>query len=227
MQVAEALRQRKSTRAFLDRAVAPETLHRILDAARLCPSGVNTQPWQVAVVGGAAKGALQEKLEAAFRSGVEPRMDYQYYPRQWVEPYKSRRIECGLQLYESVGITRQDKQRRLDQWAANYRAFDAPVALFFFQDPGLETGSYLDYGMFFLAVMLLAVEEGLATCPQAALGEYPAIVKEFLDYPQDTVLLGGMAIGYEDPVAPVNNYRTSRLPVEDFARFVFEDDRKT
>ncbi|BDD88969.1 nitroreductase [Desulfofustis limnaeus] len=219
MTVREALARRKSTRAFLDREVEPQKLHRVLDAARHAPSGVNTQPWQVAVVTGDAKKKLQQQLEKAFRNGVPQAMDYQYYPLVWEEPYKSRRIECGLQLYQSVGISRQDKERRLDQWAANYRAFDAPVALFFFLDPWLQTGSYMDYGMFLMALMLAAVEEGLATCPQAALGEYPQIVKEQLGYAGDLVLLGGLAVGYEDPAAPVNSYRTSRLPVEAFTRF--------
>ncbi len=223
MRVSEALSRRKSTRAFLQQDIEPEKLRRILDAARHAPSGVNIQPWQVAVVTGTAKQQLQQQLEEAFRRGEERRMDYQYYPLQWQEPYKSRRIECGLQLYSSLGITRQDKERRQEQWAANYRAFDAPAALFFFIEPSLEIGSYMDYGMFLMAVMLMAVEEGLATCPQAALGEYPQLVKRALGYREDLLLLGGLAIGYEDTAAPVNQYRTSREPVESFTRF-FSDD---
>ena len=75
-------------------------------------------------------------------------MDYQYYPKQWQEPFKSRRKACGLKMYSTLNIARDDKQRQLDQWAANYRAFDAPVALFFFLNEYAEQGSYLDYGMF-------------------------------------------------------------------------------
>lgn len=219
MKVSDALKKRKSTRAFLAKEVERKTIETILEAAGHSPSGVNTQPWQVAVVYGNAKKKLQEKIEAAFRSGAEPAMEFQYYPLKWKEPYKTRRIECGLQLYSTLGIKRQDKERRLEQWAANYRAFDAPVMLFFFMDPGLETGSYMDYGMFMQSLMLAAVEQGLATCPQAALGEYPQIVKDELDYPSDSILLGGMALGYGDEGALVNSYRTPRLKVDDFTRF--------
>lgn len=219
MMVSDALKKRKSTRAFLGKDVSRNKIETILEAAGHSPSGVNTQPWQVAVVCGNAKNKLQEKIETAFRSGLEQSMDFQYYPLKWKEPYKSRRIECGLQLYSTLGITRQEKERRLEQWAANYRAFDAPVMLFFFMDPGLETGSYMDYGMFMQSIMLAAVEQGLATCPQAALGEYPQIVKEELGYPSDSILLGGMALGYEDEGALVNSYRTPRLEVDDFTRF--------
>jgi nitroreductase len=77
----------------------------------------------------------------------------------------------------------------------------------------------MDYGMFLQSIMLMALEEGLATCPQAALGEYPQIVKDELGYPEESILLGGMALGYEDTEALVNSYRTPRLEVEAFTRF--------
>ncbi|MGR9073670.1 MAG: nitroreductase [Gammaproteobacteria bacterium] len=219
MQVSEALKQRHSTRAFLDKPVSGAVIRRILEAAGHAPSGTNTQPWQVAVVSGRAKRGLSQKLERAFREGRPRNPDYQYYPLEWTEPYKSRRKACGLQLYSSLNIGREDKDKQRDQWAANYRAFDAPAALFFFMDRIMEKGSYIDYGMFLQSIMLAAVEEGLATCPQASLAEYPGIVKKELDYPEDCVLLCGMAIGYEDAAAPINGYRTPRLRVEEYARF--------
>jgi len=132
MQFNETILKRKSTRAFLNKPVEAEKIQQILDLARHAPSGVNTQPWQVAVVSGATKKQLEQKMEQAFRSGVKANMDYQYYPKQWKEPFKSRRKACGLKMYSTLNISRDDKQRQLDQWAANYRAFDAPVVLFFF-----------------------------------------------------------------------------------------------
>lgn len=219
MNVREALQQRKSVRAFLNREVEAEKIHDILTAARHAPSGVNTQPWQVAVVFGEKKQQLQQQLETAFRDGVKGKADYRYYPREWIEPYKSRRIACGLQMYTTLKIERSDKQRQLDQWAANFRAFDAPVLLLFFMDAGMQAGSYMDYGMFLQSVMLAAVEEGLATCPQASLADYPELIKTTLGYPQEAVLLCGMALGYEDREAAVNSYRTPREEVESFTRY--------
>ena len=219
MNVSEALITRKSTRAFLPKPVDKAVINRILSAARHAPSGTNTQPWQVAVVTGEKKQQLCQELENTFRSKVERKMDYHYYPEEWVDPYKSRRRACGLQMYSTLNITREDKQRQLDQWAANYRAFDAPVMLLFFMDGIMETGSFLDYGLFLQSIMLMAVEEGLATCPQAALGEFPAIVKSSLGYPEDSILLCGMSLGYEDKEALVNSYRTPREEVETFTRY--------
>ncbi|MEN8221460.1 MAG: nitroreductase [Pseudomonadota bacterium] len=219
MKVADALRMRKSTRAFLDKAVSVEKIQRILNVARFAPSGVNIQPWQVAVVTGNKKRQIAESLENAFRSSIKGKMDYQYYPQEWKEPYKGRRKACGLQLYTTLEITRQDKEKQINQWAANYRAFDAPVMLFFFMVPTMTTGSFLDYGMFLQSLMLAAVEEGLAVCPQAALAEYPKIVKEILAYPDESILICGMALGYEDTEARVNSYRTPREEVDTFTQF--------
>lgn len=219
MKVSDALQQRKSVRAFLDKDVEPNTITAILKAARHAPSGTNIQPWQVAVVSGATKKKLQKEIESSFRSGTMGKADYRYYPHEWKNPYKSRRMSCARQMYNTLQIERKDKQRRFDQWAANYRAFDAPVMLLFFMDSTMQTGSFIDYGMFLQSIMLAAVEQGLGTCPQASLADFPEIIKSILGYPEESILLCGMALGYEDKEAPINNYRTPREDVESFTKF--------
>jgi len=219
MNIFETLKHRKAVRAYLDKSVEKEKINAIVDAARHAPSGVNTQPWQVAVVTGNTKHTLQNKLEATFRAGNKGQADYTYYPTQWIEPYKTRRKECGLLMYQTLKIERSDTQRQQDQWAANYRSFDAPVMLLFFMDENMQTGSYIDYGMFLQSVMLAAVELGLATCPQASIADYPELIKSELGYTDNRVLLCGMALGYEDKDADVNSYRTSREDVESFTDY--------
>ncbi len=219
MNIIEALQQRKSVRAFLDKTVEEETISTILAAASHSPSGANIQPWQVAVVSGETKEKLQIKIEESFRNGIRGNADYQYYPENWENPYKLRRIQCGQLMYDTLKIARRDKQRRLDQWAANYRSFDAPVMLLFFMDKEMQTGSYLDYGMFLQSIMLAAMEQGLATCTQASLADYPEIIKTTLGYPEDSYLLCGMALGYEDTKALINSYRTPREKPSGFTQY--------
>ena len=219
MNVNDALKKRKSTRAFTDEPVEEFLVRKILTAASHAPSGVNSQPWQVAVLSGEKKQSLQEKMEAAFRDGQKGKMDYSYYPNEWQSPYKDRRKECGLLMYKTLGITREDKQQQMDQWAANYRAFDAPTMMLFLMDNVMEAGSFMDFGMFLQSIMLSAVAEGLATCPQAALGEYPDIVRQELGYSDSTTVMCGMAIGYENESALVNSYRTPREDINVFTQF--------
>ena len=219
MDLKTTLMERKSTRAFLDKKVPMDTINEIIEQSKTAPSGVNTQPWQVAVIQGDSKNNLCNKFEEAFRGGVKGSMDYKYYPVEWLDEYKQRRKGCGLMLYSTLNISREDKDRQLDQWALNYQAFNAPVILLFFIDRSMEKGSFMDYGMFIQSIMLSAVEKGLATCPQAALGEYPDIVRqEFPEY-KDKMVLCGLALGYEDKGQIVNSYRTSREDISCFVRY--------
>ncbi len=219
MNVREALQKRKSVRAYLDKEVSREKITAILDAARHAPSGTNAQPWEVAVVTGEMRKTITTDMVAAFQKDGMGEMEYNYYPEVWKNPFKKRKVICGSQLYTALGIERGDKEKRLQQWLANYRAFDAPVILFFFLNNVMEKGSFVDYGMFIQSIMLAAQEEGLGTCAQAALGQYPQIIKKHLGYEDHMVLLCGMALGYEDTSAPQNNYRTEREEVEVFTRF--------
>lgn len=219
MQVSEALRTRKSTRAFLPQSVPQALITELLEDAKHAPSGVNMQPWHVCVVSGAKKHTLENRVIEAFEQGFKEVMDYAYYPLTWEEPYKSRRKETGLLMYHTLGIAKEDKARQMEQWKLNYRAFDAPVVLYFFIDASLEKGSYLDYGMFLQSLMLSATEKGLATCPQAALAEFPSIVKDELHIEAHKLLLCGIALGYEDTNALINSYKTSRINLEEFVTF--------
>lgn len=219
METLDAIKARKSVRAYLDKEVPDSLIEELLEVAACSPSGANTQPWQVAVVRGETKRQLADAYNQAFNSGEKSVQDYQYYPLQWSETLKARRVACGQQLYEALGIERGDRERRLQQWAANYRAFDAPVVLMFFLHKDLETGSFMDTAMFMQTLMIAAVDRGLATCPQAAMAEYPDQARRILELDDDLVVLCGLALGFEDTAAPVNQYRTPRVPPTEFTRW--------
>lgn len=218
MDVTTALTRRSSTRAFLDQPVSDEQIRAILDAARWSPSGVNIQPWQVAVVRGTTKQKLADALIAA-RAAGPANPDYQYYPAQWFDPFKERRKHCGLALYQALEIRREDTDKQKEAWNNNYRFFGAPAGLLLFLDRRLGQGAWIDMGMFMQSIMLAAQEQGLATCPQASLGEYPDVVRDLLGIDENMALLGGIALGYADPDAAVNRYRTEREPVDAFTRW--------
>jgi len=219
MNILQTLKQRKSVRAFLPKDVELEKIKTILESAKHAPSGVNMQPWQVTVVSGDKKKTIENRMVEAFTQNEPERMDYNYYPLKWEDPYKTRRKETGLLMYSTLDIKREDKEKQFKQWLKNYTAFDAPVVLYFFIDDFLEKGSYLDYGMFLQSIMLSAVELGLSTCTQAALAQYPDIVKEELNIEENKILLCGMALGYEDTEALINSYRTPRISIDNFVTF--------
>lgn len=219
MKVRKAIKKRKSVRAFEDKEVKKELIEEILDIAKWSPSSTNNQPWEICVVSGEKKKALDKKMLEAFDSGVKGKMDYEYNPVELKQVYKNRQIELGKSLFELLDIKRDDKEARVKQWKKNYTSFGAPVSIYFFIDKSLEKSSFIDIGIFLQSIALLAIDYGLATCMQGALGEYSNIVRSQLNISDDKILICGMALGYEDKNALVNTFKSQRENVEDFAKF--------
>jgi len=217
----DAVRTRRSVRAFTAQPVPRDTVEYILELASRAPSGTNIQPWRVYAVAGAARDALSAELVAAhFDPGTEAQEEYDYYPTQWFEPYLARRRKVGWDLYGLLGIAKGDTVAMARQHARNYEFFGAPVGLFFTLDRRMEVGSWLDLGMFMENVMVVARGLGLDTCPQAAFTKFHRIVRRHLGIPDTEILVSGMALGHADPDAPENRLETERAPVGEFSRFV-------
>ncbi|MCA3187851.1 MAG: nitroreductase family protein, partial [Cupriavidus sp.] len=141
--VDRAITTRRSVRAFLDTPVPRETIEDILAVASRAPSGTNTQPWKVYVLAGDAKARFCADVLAAYddpERDAKYREEYPYYPREWVDPYLSRRRKVGWDLYSLLEIKREDKARMHEQHARNFRFFDAPVGLIFTIDRIMEQG---------------------------------------------------------------------------------------
>ncbi|WP_300545403.1 nitroreductase [Maricaulis sp.] len=218
--VSEALQRRISTRAFLDTPVGEDTVRDLLDTARRAASGGNLQPWHVHVVAGEARrrviDAVRERLEAA---PFEDESEFGAYPPRLWDPYRTRRFELGEQMYEILGIPREDKAGRLNQVLRNFDFFGAPVGLFFSLDARMNPNQWGHLGMFIMAFMLAAEEKGLATCAQEAWMTRHKTVAATLGLPEEQRIWCGMALGQADPDAPVNTLRAQRVPVNEFAVF--------
>lgn len=218
--VLEAISSRRSIRAFRPDPVPRETIERILETAARAPSGSNIQPWHVVALTGEALRALGEELREAALKGPRGEAEYHYYPREWREPYISRRRKVGWDLYASLGIKKGEKERMAAQHARNMVFFDAPVGLFFFMDRDMEIGSWLDLGMFLQNVMIAARGLGLDTCPQAAFIAHHEHICRRLGVPADQQFIVGMSLGLAADDAPESRFDTMREPVEAFTRFV-------
>ena len=218
--VETAVSSRASIRAFLPTPVPKDTITRILEAASYAPSGSNMQPWKVRVVAGAVRDELVAAVTAEHDAGRMQVRDFKYYPDPFPEPYLARRRATGWGLYGLLGIEKGDKEAMQRQHGRNFSFFDAPVGLIFTIDNTLEMGSWLDYGTFLENIMVMARGLGLDTCPQAAWCSFHSTVKQVLDIPDDEIVVCGMALGYADRSAKVNEYRPVREPVEGFTRFL-------
>jgi len=207
MDVSDAIEHRISIRAFKPDPVARHLVADILGKAARAPSGGNLQPWRVYALTGAPLEVF--KAEVAKNPMGEP-MEYDVYPPNLWDPFRTRRFENGEQLYASVSVPREDKAARLRWFARNGEFFGAPVGLFFCLDRKLGPPQWADLGMYMQNVMLLAVEAGLDTCPQEFWARYPLTVAKAVGLPEDHMVFSGMAMGYRDADHPINAWRSTR-----------------
>lgn len=219
MSVIDALSNRYSCRRFKPDAVPIDLIHKILTAAQKTPSWCNTQPWDVHVVSGEALRTLSEKLEKQAASGATPNPDFSF-PERYEGDYRDRRKVCGLQLYKSVGIEKEDAERTRDQALENFRFFAAPHVMFLTVPSELGVYGAVDCGLYVSSFMLVANELGVATIAQAALASYPDVVREALNIGRERHLVCGISFGFEDTTHPINGYRTERESIASVVKFI-------
>ena len=162
------------------------------------------------------RSELTPKLQADPLGGTA---EYHVYPLQLKDPYRSRRLKSGEDMYGHIGVRREDTAARRRQFANNFNFFGAPAAMFFFVDRSMGPPQWSDIGMFMQSVMLLARERGLETCAQESWAIWHKEVSEFLNIDPALMLFCGMAIGHGDYTAPINRLRTERAAVGEFAVF--------
>jgi len=229
--LARLLRTRRSVRDFTDRDVPAELIAAILDDARWAPSWSNTQPYRIAVAGGALKDQIKEQLLARFdtatklqaggmlgriaafltRSKALPDGDFDTrfeYPAELTP----RRRATGFGLYSVLGIARKDAAARNRQMRRNWEFFGAPLVLFVFVRRELGAYSVLDAGIFLQSLMLSAQARGLGTCAEGALGTWAGPVREAFEVPPNYKLLCGLALGWPSGHV-VNAYNPGRAEV--------------
>ncbi|HSV54276.1 MAG TPA: nitroreductase family protein [Burkholderiaceae bacterium] len=220
--VAQAVRSRKSVRAFLGQEVPRPLLEEVLTLAARAPSGGNLQPWRLRVLSGEAMVAFKSAMQSRVREAPEGEAPFEYeiYPKALGEPYRTSRFDIGERLYASIGVARDDKAGRRMQFQRNFDFFGAPAAVLCFADRRMGPPQWADLGMYLQTVMLLLRERGLHSCPQEAWSLYHQTVRAFVSAPPEWLLFCGMAIGYEDPAAPVNAIESPRVGFHDFAAWV-------
>jgi nitroreductase len=226
--VSDALRTRRSVRAFRPTPVPRELVEDLLAIASRSASNSNTQPWRVYVVVGEAKRRLTEDLWESLDAGrreEQPEYPYQPDPDEWSEPFRARRAAFGDQLYRrTLGVEPGDAEGRDRHHRRNYDFFGAPVGMILTTDVRPLAGALVDAGLFLQALMLAAREAGLDTCPQASFITFHSVVRRHLDISDDEIVVCGVALGHADREHPLDDLTTPREHVARFATFLGEDD---
>jgi nitroreductase len=216
----QLLAGRRSVRAYLKKAVPDATLQEVLVQARMAPSGANLQPGSFVQVRGVVRQSLSGDLVNAWQGGLEEAEDYSYFPQPMPLTLRRRQVAAAQALYGALGVARDDRTGRDAQFERNFHFFDAPVALVVTMEHGFGSGGYMDLGMMLYGLMLAAQSQGLATCAIGAMASYPSLIRQHLGLGAGSHIVCGMALGYADPDAPVNQTHTTRCALDDYFKVV-------
>lgn len=216
MSVSELLQKRSSIRAYTKQPVASELLEKIFSTAQLSPSNCNVQPWQTYVLSGEAKDSLKQKLIAEVIAKKVPNSDFEW-SIAYQGKHRERQFGSANALYSTMDIAREDKQARQMAMLRNWAFFDAPHVAIFTMDKYLGMTAATDVGIYAQTLTLLLEEQGISSCMQGALGQFPTPIHQALGLSDDQGVLFGMSFGYADETAVVNKTRTDR---ETFAQAV-------
>ena len=218
MTVSQAVATRISMRAFLPTPVPGDLLRELLSKAARSPSGGNVQPWHVYVLAGRKLAELKALMGSLTSDQPgQAQAEYDIYPPDLGEPYRSRRMKCGEDMFGTMNIRRDDKAQRKAFVSGNFQFWGAPVGMFFCLDRQMGPPQWSDLGMYIQTLMLLAREAGLHSCPQEAWTLWHKTVAAFVQMPPQLMFFCGLSLGYADLEHPVSGLRTERVPLAQFA----------
>lgn len=221
MEFSELIKARKSIRGYQAKPVPRALIDEIIEVAKWAPSSMNTQPWHVHVVTGEPLERIRRGNTENMLSGVPPKRDFPM-KESYEGIHRERQVGIAVQLFDVMGIARDDKARRTDWVMRGFRQFDAPVSLVLTYDKYLEPAaiSQFDLGALSHALVLAAWERGLGSVINGQGIMQSAVVREHAGIPDDQNIMICIAMGYPDDDFVANSVKSVREDAEKFVRYV-------
>lgn len=215
MDLIEAMKERKSIRAFKGDPIPKERIEAILELAVRAPSAINLQPWEFIVVLGEEKDRLSRRLLKAYREKQISCSPGNVKPLP--EHFTARGIESfeGMKPYlDQMG---SDFNRFVNEGSCNF--YGAPAAVIICLDNSFSRARLVDIGVGLGYLVLAAHDAGLWTCPIGLITAYEDEVKDELTIAEGKDVVIGVALGYPDWESPINRFTSPRDSIDKFVRW--------
>ena len=212
--ITEAMKERRSTRAFLEKPVAREMLEHLLHLATQAPSAINLQPWELIVVSGEEKKRLSRLL---FKRMKERNISCAPGSKK---PLSEAFVERQRGLLNTIQPYLPDDtvfQEFINEGSCNF--YGAPTAIIIGMDQVFSSARLTDIGVLVGYLVLAAHGLGLSTCPIGLITAFEADIREELSLSDEKQVVIGVAVGYNDPDAPVNAGRSERVSLRDVVKW--------
>jgi nitroreductase len=214
MDVLQAIQERRSSRAYLDRPVEKETLEKLISLASQAPSAINIQPWELVVVSGEERKRLSRVLVKRMRErniscgpGAKRPL-----PGHFVERQRGLLEAMLPNLPEGTSF-----QDFINEGSCNF--YGAPTAVIIVIDKVFSSARLTDIGIILGYLVLAAHAMGLATCPIGLITAFDEDIREQLNLSEDKEVVIGIAVGYRDPSSGVNKVRSERSPLDEWVKW--------
>jgi len=212
---------RRSIRGYLKKPVPRALIEEILTMAMRSPTSMNTQPWHFHVITGEPLDRIRKGNTERILAGEPDSREFRKgHPFQGV--HRDRQVGCAIQLFEAMGIGRDDKEARQDWVLRGFRQFDAPVCVIVTYDKELSEAddTVFDCGAVTTALVNAAWSKGLGCVINSKGIMQSPVVREHAGIPEDQVIMKAVAMGWPDPDFPANPVRITRREVNEAARFL-------
>ncbi len=222
MEYEELVRSRRSVRGYKPDPVPESLIREVLEVAIGAPSSMNTQPWHFHVVTGEPLELIRSGNTERMLAGAAPQRDIPAHG-SYQGVHRDRQKEIAVQLFDTMGIAWDDKERRTDWVMRGFRQFDAPVSIVVTLDRSLEpmaTVGYFDLGAVTYGLVLAAWDRGLGTVINGQGIMQSGVVREHANIPEDEIIMTCVALGWPDEEFSANDVKSTRSPVDQVARFV-------
>ena len=220
MEYHEVISGRRSTRGFLDKPVSVEVLKEVIELAVRAPSSMNTQPWHFHIVTGEVLDNIRRENTKRNVDGVPPSREIKS-PLGYQGKHRERQVEIAIQLFQEMGIERDDAEGRQDWVLRGFRQFDAPVAIIVTFDEELKEDdiSKFDCGAAVNGLVNAGWSKGLGAVINSQGIMQSPVVREYAKIPDNQIIMICVAMGYPDEEFPANKVISKRRPIEEVATF--------
>lgn len=216
MELWQAIRERKSIRAYKHDPIPKETIEEILRLTIHAPSAINLQPWEFIVVTGEEKERLSRKLLKAYKEKQISCSPENVKPLP--ETYRQRVIASSESMepyLKQIGVS---FKQFTNEGSCNF--YGAPVAIIICLDDSFSKARMVDIGVVLGYLVLSAHGFGLATCPIGLIAAYEDEIKDLLNIPENKNVIIGIALGYPDWENPVSRYKSPRENLDKLVRWI-------
>ena len=212
MDVIEAIKARKSIRGYKPDPVPREVLAEILQIAGRAPSSMNTQPWEFTVIAGATLEKIKHASVEKFNAGEQGKLGWEN--ERFTDKCRERQVALAIQLYQSMGIAREEREKRTAWERRGFRCFDAPAIIIVSVDKEHLPRTQFDVGALAQTLALAALKYGLGTCMHDQGISYPEVFEKFAGIPESKWMIICLSIGYPDGIFPADKIVSGREPID-------------